>query len=48
MIEEMRILVVGLAIYNPLHLSAPVCPPDMIFWSIIGETTGCLEEIQGV
>ena len=28
--------------------SAPVCPADMIFWSIMGEITGCFEEIQGV
>ena len=28
--------------------SAPVCPPDMILVSIIGEVTGCFEEIQEV
>jgi len=29
-------------------LSAPVWPPDMIFWSIMEEITGCFEEIQGI
>ena len=29
-------------------LSAPVWPPDMIFWSIMGENTGCSEKIQGL
>jgi len=44
----MGILVVDLAIHNPLHLCARVWPPEMIFWNIIGEITGCFEEIQGV
>ena len=29
-------------------LSAPVWPPDMILVSMIGEITGCFEEIQGI
>ena len=46
MIEEMGILVVGLAIYYPTHLCTPVWPLDIILVSIMGEITGCLWKNQ--
>ena len=46
MIEEMGILVVDLAIYNPTHLCTPVWPPDIILVSIMGEITGCVWKNQ--